>query len=135
MLHPIQPPSEIPRFTGTHADATTTDTLAPVRIRWVRADHSWCWTSDPPVSTVSSEIGFECIRMPLSWPPFPRSEIRSPSGWRSTRSSPAPERTTLGSLGIGRPEAEPQPLFQQHGEVDKETGLWDPNLERWYGTQ
>src|SRR5262249_48842389 len=60
-LYPLRPPLEVPRSTGTHADATASlGVLAPVRIPSsaccrVRADISWCRTIDLVVLTVSPE--------------------------------------------------------------------------------
>src|SRR5262249_41665236 len=46
------------------------------------------------------------------------------------------ERTHLASLGIGEAEASRlQRYFTEHGEVDPQTGRWDPHLEEWHGTR
>lgn len=46
------------------------------------------------------------------------------------------EVTHLASLGIGSAEAKRlQGFMDKHGETDSDSGLWDPKLENWYGSE
>jgi hypothetical protein len=46
------------------------------------------------------------------------------------------ERTHLAGLGVGEAEAgRLQKFIEAHGETDSESGLWDPKLENWYGSE